>query len=94
MRFFTVHVLFPEFSAYLLIYYSQDLQRTDLFRYRQSVDVHDDGLDAEKFLRSEEPVVAAVQKVPPLVRSSQQLLLLVFVQVQVGPAQQGVDVFV
>ena len=58
------------------------------------MDVHDDGLDAEKFLRSEEPVAAAVQKVSSLVRSSQQLLLLVFVQVQVGPAQQGVDVFV
>ncbi len=58
------------------------------------MDVHDDGLDAEQFLRSEEPVAAAVQKVSSLVRSSQQLLLLVFVQVQVGPAQQGVDVFV
>ena len=58
------------------------------------MDVHDDGFDAEEFLRCQEPAAAAVHEVSSLVGSSQQLQLVFLVQVQVGPAQQGVDVFV
>ena len=58
------------------------------------MDVHDDGFDTENLHRRQESVLAAIDPVPAFVWSPEKFIFVVFIQVEVGPTQQGVNILV